>query len=161
MRRSLLSLTALVCGLCILFVPTLSTSAAPRAATLTTTKSTVNRASLNRMNAANAAASMARAKRYAKAKHGAVYIIQARNPNWTRSNLMTADQAAVTTLALRHQGMGAHVHNLGSAGSFVHYGMVHWLSKGAVTNRTLANAVSAKLRTLGLQARVVTRVYKS
>jgi hypothetical protein len=156
----MLSLAALVGGLACLLVPTLSSSAAPRPATVKTTRPTVNRAALNQANAINAAAAVARAKRYAKTKKGvAVYMVQARNPNWTRSGMMTQDQAVLSTLALRRQGLGAHVHNMGSSGSFVHYGMVHWLTRGAVTNRTLAHAVSAHLRALGLQSRVVTRVY--
>jgi hypothetical protein len=62
---------------------------------------------------------------------------------------------------MRRQGVSAHVHDMGSSGSFVHYGQVLWANKGATTNRSVANAATAKLKALGLQARVVTRVYKS
>jgi hypothetical protein len=159
MRRSLLSLAALVCGIGSLFLPTLSSSAAPRAITPKASRTTVNRATLNQMNVA---ANIARAKRAAMSKRGGVvHFVQARNPNWSRSNLMTPAAAATTTLAMRRQGVSAHVHDMGSSGSFVHYGQVLWANKGATTNRSVANAATAKLKALGLQARVVTRVYKS
>jgi hypothetical protein len=156
MRRSVYSLAAMVAGLTILGMPTLSTVAAPK----TVAPTTVHKATS--MSSAAVAANIARARRLAMSKRGmAVYLVQARNPGWTRSSLTTPANAVATTLALRRQGVSAHVHNLGAAGSYVHYGQVHWANKGAATNLRVANASAATLRALGLQARVVTRIYRS
>jgi hypothetical protein len=99
---------------------------------------------------------MARGKRNAT-----LLIVQARNPNWATTGTMTLDQAVVARHALRRQGLSAHIHYNGDAGSFVHYGMVQWQSKFAVTSGPVANALVTKYRANGLQARVVTRVFRS
>jgi hypothetical protein len=114
------------------------------------------------MSAAAVAANIARARRLAMGKRGmSVFIIQARNPTWGKSVLTTPQQAAVSTLAMRRLGMSAHVHNLGSAGSYVHFSQLHWATRGAATNASVANAAAANLRALGLQARVVTKTFRS
>jgi hypothetical protein len=120
------------------------------------------RGSHNQMSPAAVAANIARARRIAMGRRGmSVFLVQARNPTWGKSVLTTPGQAALTTLAMRRQGISAHVHNLGSAGSYVHFSQLHWANRGAATNAAVANAAAANLRALGLQARVVTKVFKS
>jgi hypothetical protein len=162
MRASLVSLSALIAGLAALLIPAESTLAAPKHTTTTTKTSTsVSRtAALSQMRNTAAAANIAQAKRAMRAKRGGViHYIQARNPNWAVTNYMTLPQALISRQALRYQGLSAHIHNT-TNGSFVHYGMVNWLTKGATTNSTMAHAAAAQLRALGLQARVVSKVYK-
>jgi Transglutaminase-like superfamily len=160
MRASLLSLSLLIAGLVALFVPAESTFAAPKTTTTTKSVSTVNRTSLSQMRNTAAAANVALAKRQMRARHGgSLHYIQARNPNWSRTANMTSGQALVARQALRYQGLSAHIHST-SSGSFVHYGMTNWLTKGASTSSSAAHAAVAQLRALGLQARVVTRTIK-
>ncbi len=164
MRRPLRALAVIVTGLAVLLPPAVALAApktSPSTARPRMTTVVVNRAAIVNMRSnTHAAASFARAKRLAKMRRGGrLYVVQARNPLWGRTGLMTPAAAASTTLSLRYQGISAHVHNLGSAGSFVHYGMLHWQGRGAFTDLRYANAVASALRAHGLQARVLTRVY--
>jgi hypothetical protein len=159
MPRSILALTILIAATAILFVSTEASVAAPKP--LSSTKTTVSRSSmLNQMRNTAAAANISQAKRLIKAKKGgSIHFLQVRNPNWAVTGYMTPGQAVVVQQSLRYQGMSAHIHNV-TDGSYVHYGMVNWLTKGATTDHKTANLVAAQLRTLGLQARVVTKTYK-
>jgi hypothetical protein len=160
MRRSTLALTILIAATATLLVSTEATFAAPKVSS--STKTTVSRSSsLSQMRNTAAAANISQAKRLIKAKKGgSIHFLQVRNPNWAVTGYMTPGQALVVRQALRYQGMSAHLHTNLTDGSYVHYGMVNWLTKGATTDYRTANAVASQLRVLGLQARVVTKTYK-
>jgi hypothetical protein len=161
MRRSLLALAVLVAGLVALLIPVNASLAAPRAVTAKSSTSTISRAALAQMRNTNTAANVAQAKRLAMSKkNGYLFFVQARNPQWARSGLMTFPQAVASRHALQVRGLSAHIHNT-TSGSFVHYGMVHWATRGATTDHRMASAGVATLRSLGLQARIVSRVYKN
>jgi hypothetical protein len=121
----------------------------------------MSNAALAQMRSPTAAANVAQAKQLAKSKKGGLlHFVQARNPRWATTGFMTPDLALVSRQVLRHHGLSAHIHTT-SNGSFVHYGMMHWATKGATTDRNAANAAAAQLRALGLSARVVTRPVKN
>jgi hypothetical protein len=159
MRRSLCSLAALVAGLAVLLVPGTATLAAPKPATTKAPKTTSRSVKVSVANAATAA-NLAQARRMARAKRGSVlYLVQARNPLWAKTGVMTLDQSVVSRAAIRRQGYSAHIHDLGNNAAYVHFGMIHWQTKFAVANAAVANALVAKFQANGLQAKVSTRVY--
>ncbi len=153
MRRSLI---ALIVVLAALFATNAATEAAPRTST-----ALANKIASYQLRSLAASAKLSQAKRLARSKKSTLYVVQARNPHWTKSNRQTLGQAVTLSAALKHQGVSAHVHNLGDAGAYVHYGMVQWQSKGALTNRTAAKQAAAKFEAAGLQARVVTHRFGS
>ena len=159
MRPYIRSLAIFVVGLAIL-APSAATLAAPKATAPKPRVKISGTVTIANMRNTIAAANVAQAKRQAKNRHGTrLYLVQARNPNWAVTGMMTQPAAVSTTLALRYQGLSAHVHNLGAAGSYVHYGMLHWQNRGAFTDPQTANIMSSTMQALGLQARVVSRVY--
>jgi hypothetical protein len=137
-----------------------ATFAAPKVPS--STKTTISRSSsLNQMRNTAAAANISQAKRLIRAKKGgSIHFLQVRNPNWAVTGYMMPGQALVVQQGLRYQGLSAHIHTTIPDGSYVHYGMVNWLTKGATTDYRTAHAVAAQLRLVGLQARVVTKTYK-
>jgi hypothetical protein len=164
MRRSLWSLAALVAGLAVPLLYQASTAAPPkstprtaRAVRTTTAIRAVNRI---KVTPSNTPASVVRNRSQLRStlRPGtAFYVVQVRNPQWTRTVNMTPDLAVLSLLNLRRQGFSGHLHNLGDQGVFVHFGMVHWLNRGVTTNRLDANRAAELYRAVGLQARVVSR----
>jgi hypothetical protein len=161
MRRSILALTILIAVSAILLMSTEATFAAPKPALHAATKTTGSRSALSQMRNTAAAANISQAKRLIRAKKGgSIHFLQVRNPNWAVTGYMMPGQALVVQQGLRYQGLSAHIHTTIPDGSYVHYGMVNWLTKGATTDYRTAHAVAAQLRLVGLQARVVTKTYK-
>jgi hypothetical protein len=164
MRRSLYSLAGLVAALAVPLAYQASSAAPPKV----TGTAKVSRAATARIAVSHAtrtvsngaAANLARTRgqlRNSLRPGTTFYMLQVRNPLWTRSATMTPDLALASMINLRMQGFSAHLHDLGSLGTYVHFGMIQWANRGFTLNRGEADRAAVQFRMLGLQARVVSR----
>jgi len=165
MRRSLYSLAALVAALAVPLAYQASSAAPPK---VTGTAKVTSRAATARIAVSHAtrtmssgaAANLARTRgqlRSSLRPGTTFFMLQVRNPLWTRSATMTPDLAVASMINLRMQGFSAHLHDLGSLGTYVHFGMIQWANRGLTLNRAEADRAAVQFRMLGLQARVVSR----